>query len=376
MNVSTPRVLIAEDDILVSDTIREVLAESGYTVIGEARDGWQAIELAQTLQPDVILLDLKMPEMDGLEAARQIQERCPTPIVVMTAYETQKLVVQAGAAGVGAYLVKPPRQPNIKRAITIAMARFEDMMALRRMNIELKIEISQRKQVEEQLKAALTEKEALLKEVYHRVKNNMQALVYLVDIQARAIKAPEAVDAFKELQRRVQAMGLVHQKLYQAQDLTQIGFNEYLQTMTADLFYAMANDRAIALRIEAEKIFIKANLAIPCGLMVNELVTNALKYAFPPSLEEDPSFEKAGPSSKQENEIRIVFESHEDEYVLTVSDNGVGLPPELDWRAPESMGLWLVRGWATHQLGGSLEVDSRAGTTFTIRFSDKSKAQN
>ncbi len=147
MNVSTPRVLIAEDDILVSDAIQEVLAESGYTVIGEAQDGRQAIELTQTLQPDVILMDIKMPEMDGLEAARQIQERCPTPIVILTAHETSELVAQAGAAGVGAYLVKPPRQSDMKRAITIAMARFEDMMELRHLNGELQQALAQVKKL-------------------------------------------------------------------------------------------------------------------------------------------------------------------------------------------------------------------------------------
>ncbi len=147
MNVPTPRVLIAEDDLLISDTLQEILAESGYTVIGEAQDGRQAIELTQTLQPDVILMDIKMPKMDGLEAARQIQERCPTPIVIMTAHETSELVAQAGAAGVGAYLVKPPRQSDIKRAINIAMTRFEDMMELRRLNGELQEALAQVKKL-------------------------------------------------------------------------------------------------------------------------------------------------------------------------------------------------------------------------------------
>ncbi len=147
MNVSTPRVLIAEDDILVSDTIQEVLAESGHTVIGEAQDGRQAIELTQTLQPDVILMDIKMPEMDGLEAARQIQERCPTPIVILTAHETSELVAQAGAAGVGAYPLKPPERSDMKRAIAIAMARFEDMMELRRLNGELQEALAQVKKL-------------------------------------------------------------------------------------------------------------------------------------------------------------------------------------------------------------------------------------
>ncbi len=246
-------------------------------------------------------------------------------------------------------------------------------------------DITERVRAEEQIKAALVEKEALLKEVYHRVKNNLGALNYLIEIQAGAIESPEAHDALEELQGRVRAMGLVHQKLYQAQDLAQIDFGEYLEDITDDLFYALGGDRPISLRVEAEEIFIEAGLAIPCGLMVNELVTNALKYAFPSPpltppkggrmsngqpLATSPSLGgiEGGQASP---EIRITFGSRDGEYVLTVSDNGVGLPPELNWRTTESLGLRLVNIWATHQLGGSLEVDGRDGTAFTIKFSER-----
>ncbi len=138
MTASSPRVLVADDEFLISDVIQEILAESGYTVVGEAQDGRQAIELTQSLRPDVVVMDIKMPEMDGLEAARQIQEQCPTPIVLLTAHETREFVAGACAVGVGAYLAKPPERSELKRAITIAMARFEDMVDLRRLNEELK----------------------------------------------------------------------------------------------------------------------------------------------------------------------------------------------------------------------------------------------
>ncbi len=131
------RVLIAEDAPLVGELIREELERMDYTVVGEALDGRQIVEMACKLRPDVILMDIKMPDMDGIEATRQIQEHCPTPVVVLTSYETRDLVERAGAAGVGAYLVKPPDAHEMERAITIAMARFDDMMALRRLNAEL-----------------------------------------------------------------------------------------------------------------------------------------------------------------------------------------------------------------------------------------------
>ncbi len=220
-------------------------------------------------------------------------------------------------------------------------------------------DITERKQAEEQLKTALAEKETLLKEVYHRVKNNLGVLNYLIDLQAGEIEDPQILDAFGELQGRVRAMGLVHQKLYQTKDLARIDFGEYLEDMTSDLFYALSGDRSITLRVEAENVFIDVNLAITCGLIVNELVTNALKYAFP-----------ASGGGQANYEIRIEFGVQEEEYILTVSDNGAGLPPELDWRTTESLGLRLVNGWA-NQLGGSLEVDGRQGTTFTIRFKER-----
>jgi AmiR/NasT family two-component response regulator len=131
------RVLIAEDDFLVSQMIRRLLEKPGYAVVGEAADGAEAIEMTEALQPDVVVMDIKMPNVDGIEAAQYIQERCPTPVVVLTAYETQEQVERASEAGVGAYLVKPPNSRDMERAITIAMARFDDMMELRRLNSEL-----------------------------------------------------------------------------------------------------------------------------------------------------------------------------------------------------------------------------------------------
>lgn len=131
------RVLIAEDDFLVSEMVRGIVEDIGHVIAGMAIDGRQVVEMTQTLQPDVILMDVEMPEMNGLEATRYIQQNCPTPVVILTAYETTKLVKDASEAGVGAYLVKPPNLSTIDRAITVARARFQDMVTLRRLNAEL-----------------------------------------------------------------------------------------------------------------------------------------------------------------------------------------------------------------------------------------------
>ena len=137
------RVLIVEDDFLVGETVRGVLEDIGYQIIGRAMNGLQAVEMTQTLRPDIVLMDLQMPDMDGIDATRRIQENSPAPIVALTAYDTPELVEKASQAGVGAYLLKPPNGKELERAITIALARFDDMVELRRLNKELQDALDQ-----------------------------------------------------------------------------------------------------------------------------------------------------------------------------------------------------------------------------------------
>ncbi len=133
----TIRTLVVEDDYLMREMVIGYLNELKYTVVGQAVNGRQAIEMVQKLRPDVVVMDLRMPDMDGIQAAQYISNHCPTPIVVLTAYETFELLKQTSDAGVGAYLVKPSNTQELERAITIARARFDDMLQLRRMNQEL-----------------------------------------------------------------------------------------------------------------------------------------------------------------------------------------------------------------------------------------------
>jgi two-component system, response regulator PdtaR len=149
------RILIAEDDYLVGEMVRGMLLEMGYIIIGQASDGLEATELTQSLRPDIVLMDIKMPDMDGLQATRLIHERSPTPVVVLTAYETSELLQEASAAGVGAYLVKPPNPHDMDRAINIAMARFKDMIELRHLNAELQQRYEERDKLVHELQDAL-----------------------------------------------------------------------------------------------------------------------------------------------------------------------------------------------------------------------------
>ncbi len=131
------RVVIADDNNLFRETMRSILTQIGCQVIGQATNGRQAVVLTERLRPDLVLMDIEMPEMNGLQAAQYIQTHFPRPVVVLTAHDTAELAEQASRAGVGAYLIKPPQVSDLHRAIIIAMARFDDMMELRRLNGEL-----------------------------------------------------------------------------------------------------------------------------------------------------------------------------------------------------------------------------------------------
>ncbi len=141
-------ILVAEDDFLVSEEIIRALKSLGYKNIIEAADGREAVEKTRSAKPDVVLMDIQMPVLDGLEAARRIQECCPTPVVVLTAYETEDFVHKAAEAGVGSFLTKPPKADELARAIIIAIARHADLMELRRVNRELEQALADVKQLQ------------------------------------------------------------------------------------------------------------------------------------------------------------------------------------------------------------------------------------
>ncbi len=142
------KILIAEDNFLVGEMVQKVAEEAGCIVVGRAVDGHQAVEMTTELRPDVILMDIRMPDLDGIEAAEIIQDRCPTPIVILTAYDTPEMLEKASAIGVGAFLGKPPKVRELGQAIVIARARFSDLLRLRRANEALQ---TRTKELEEAL---------------------------------------------------------------------------------------------------------------------------------------------------------------------------------------------------------------------------------
>ena len=214
-------------------------------------------------------------------------------------------------------------------------------------------DITERKRVEEALRAALAEKEVLLKEVYHRIKNNLQVISSLLDLQADTVADPQVRALFEDSQQRIQAVALVHESLYQAGHVGRIPAAEYIHRISTQVFqaYMPPGDR-ITLRMQADPIWIEVQNAIPCGLIVNELLSNSLKYAFP---------------GDQGGEITIALQAApEGQVVLTVCDTGIGFPANVDFRHTDSLGMQLVC-LLTEQLGGTIELDCATGTRWTLR---------
>ncbi|MGM0587012.1 MAG: sensor histidine kinase [Bacteroidota bacterium] len=215
-------------------------------------------------------------------------------------------------------------------------------------------DISERKNYQRQLEKNLQEKETLIKELHHRVKNNLNVIISLLDLQGDDITSQDSArQAFSKTRQRIYSMALVHEKLYHSTDLTEINISEYVTSMSQHLLNAMDIDHLINLRLDIDEILLDVNYAIPCGLIINELFTNALKHAFP-----------------NRHQGQIVISMHEDspgQFQLIVQDNGIGLPDAMKVKESESLGLQIFQT-LVGQLNGKWSVNTTDGTQFIITF--------
>ena len=212
-------------------------------------------------------------------------------------------------------------------------------------------DITRQKHDEESIKASLDEKILLLREVHHRVKNNLQIIISLVSLQMRQTDNPEVKQFMSETQNRVRAMSLVHEKLYQSDSLSHIDFADYTRFLASRLFSFYGTDtRKVRLDFAMEKILMDINTAIPLGLLMNELISNALRHAFP---------------NGREGAISISGRNEGNLITLIVRDNGIGIPKELDWKSTTSLGMQLATS-LVDQVDGTITLDRKNGTMFTI----------
>ncbi len=219
-------------------------------------------------------------------------------------------------------------------------------------------DITNRKESELKLSQALSEKEILLQEVHHRVKNNLQSLFYLIQMNKAQVKDSNSQEIFNNLQNQLKAMSLVYEQLYHSTNLAAIDMKHYLHNLLTNVKQSFANSKDIQVSVQVDEITLPVDKALPCGLIVNELVSNAFKYAFTNEV-------------KSKKEIYIGFKEQETNFQLTIRDNGTGFRIKKDLNSLKSMGLKLVHLWATHQLGGKIDFNTRQGAEINIHFPKK-----
>lgn len=220
--------------------------------------------------------------------------------------------------------------------------------------LEIAVDITEHKKAEDMLKASLKEKEVLLQEIHHRVKNNMTVIASLLKLQAERVNDEHYREMFSDSIARIKTMALIHEKLYRSEDLSQIDFSEYINQIIDNIYmsYGMGLHK-VTLKKDIENVFIGIDTAITCGLIVNELVTNSFKHAFPQSVD---------------GVIKVAFRRNDkDVFELSISDNGNGIPKGLDYRNPDSLGLQLVNT-LTRQLNGKIEQLGKKGIEYKITF--------
>ncbi len=214
-------------------------------------------------------------------------------------------------------------------------------------------DITEKKMADQQMKESLQEKEVLLKEVHHRVKNNLQVISSIMNLQSSYIKDKYTLEMLRELQNRIKSMSFIHESLYQTTAFSSIKFSDYVVTLTQNLVHSYRiYSGLVVLKHEVEEVFLNLDTSIPCGLIVNELVSNALKYAFPEG---------------KKGEVWVRLKDDSGLVTLVVSDNGIGLPDGFDFRQTDSLGLQLVTS-LVEQINGEIFCENKIGTKFTVSF--------
>ena len=290
-------------------------------------------------QFNLILLDYSLPEFDGLAALSHAKKLCPDiPVIIISGTIGEEIAIETLKKGATDYILKQRTSrfiPAIKRALKEAE------------------ELKKRKKAEDQIKLSLREKEILLKEIHHRVKNNLQIIISLLKLQSKQLNDPRLSEAFQKSIDRIHSMALIHEQLYQSSDFSQINLKNYIKPMVYHLFHAYRIGDQIRLKLNLEDVVIKIDKAIPCGMILNELVSNALKHAFP---------------QNQQGEIEIkLIKLPQNKCDLIVRDNGVGVPDNFELNQTQSMGMHLVN-ILVNQIEGSIKLIRKNGTIFDVIF--------
>jgi len=305
----------------------------------------RVLETCRYVSPDCLLLDYQLPDMTGLEflACLRASEPPGEPgfaVVMVTGMASEQVAVAALKAGAQGYLVKDRlTAEGLSQTIEQAMERISLVHAL--------------KAERDQLARSLAEKEVLLKEVHHRVKNNLQVIASLLRLQADKVTSDVAAPALRDSQHRVESMALIHEQLYETEDLREVDLAKYASLLATNLLHSLGVDRdRIECRVTIEPLLLGVDQAIPAGLILNELISNALKHAFP---------------NGRSGFISVEGGQRDASIVLNVRDNGAGIPADIEVRKSKSLGLEIVK-ILSRQLKGIFEMERGEGALFRVSF--------
>jgi len=450
------RILVVEDQKIISLEIKERLEEMGHQVVGLAKSGDKAIELALKHFPDLILMDIKIEgDKDGIETADEIRKLMDCPVIFLTAYADDKTIERAKLTEPYAYIVKPLDERELKSAIVIALYKneiskrlkdseikyrtainslegsfyvvdYDYNLILNNSNVEglmtgdkagmkcykllynidapckhctmselslgrnarteffdkrnnkwqymisvnvdlsngekyaqhLMVDITDRKKNEESVILMLEEKETMLREIHHRVKNNLQLMLSLIRLQEANSSDVSVKSNLQTIQIRLNSMALVHEDLYSSSDLAKVPFTNYIKKLITNLerMY-QTHARKIKIECEIDHVFLPVDAAIPVGIIINELVTNSIKHAFPQG---------------KEGNIYIDFRKQNEKFVLTVKDDGTGMNSIGALESPKGLGLKIFN-ILSRQLNCFVELSNDPGAAYKLILDGVSK---
>ena len=399
---TSPSILIVDDNSLNLDLLCRILDRANFNTM-TATDGTEAIAAIEHSLPKLILLDVMMPKLDGFETCKILRDNPLTrniPIIFMTALTDLDKKIKAFKLGGNDYITKPFHkaellvrvesqlrvldlnqilakqndllQQEIHRKYEAEISLLDSNERLQEANQSLQLEIENRKamglrlqaeivdrkKAEKRVRQSLQEKDLLLKEIHHRVKNNLFIVSSLLESQADYIKEPQVLKILDNSQNRIMSMALIHEQLHSSVEqhnnnsLCKIDFQLYLTTLTEHLIDSIFA-KQIELQADIQQVYLNIETAQPCGLIVNELVSNAIEHAFP------------------NTNTGVIVLSFTQDYLgnntLVLKDNGIGFPADKDFFQTESLGLELVTT-LVEQLEGTIVVNSDRGTEITISF--------
>jgi two-component sensor histidine kinase len=334
-------ILIVDDELQNRQLLEVMLQAAGHRTLS-AVSGEEALAMIGRELPDLILLDIIMPGLDGFQIAAQLKKNPATeniPIIMITALQERSATILGLKAGAEEFITRPIDHIEL-------CLRVKNLLRLKEGTAELN-------RVNGELHKLVDEKDILLKELHHRVKNNLQIMSSILSLQSNYIQEPKLLEVFHESQARIRSIALIHELLYQKGHLDRIDFKEYVENLVENIFRTIGADTdRISYSLACDSALMDPDSVIHCGLIVNELITNSFKYAFP---------------GDRHGIISVGLRVRDGTCVLTVADDGIGLPPDHQIKTSRSMGLQLV-DVLIRQIGATLEIGRIGGASYTLTF--------